>query len=137
MSLGPISIFLQGFFLTFSASQPVIFTKRSTSIIASEEDIYPHAGFTQTLDYEGEVGVIIGKAGFRISEKDAMDYVWGYTIINGKLQNSKHLVNLERLLSMYQSSCQAFHQKLQNFTEILFCSCKCGSGGIYTKLLQM
>jgi 2-keto-4-pentenoate hydratase/2-oxohepta-3-ene-1,7-dioic acid hydratase in catechol pathway len=65
----------------------VIFTKRSTSIIASGEDIYPHPEFTQTLDYEGEIGVIIGKAAFQIKERDAMDYVWGYTIINGWSQS--------------------------------------------------
>lgn len=63
-------------------SHPVIFTKRFTSIVADGENILPHAGFTETVDYEGEIGVIIGKAGFCISERDAMDYVWGYTIIN-------------------------------------------------------
>ena len=63
-------------------SHPVIFTKRSTSIIANEEPIYAHSKFTQTLDYEGEIGVIIGKGGFQIGEKDAMEHVWGYTIIN-------------------------------------------------------
>jgi 2-keto-4-pentenoate hydratase/2-oxohepta-3-ene-1,7-dioic acid hydratase in catechol pathway len=63
-------------------SHPVIFTKRATSIIAHGEEIYPHPKFTSTVDYEGEIGVIIGKPGFRISEADAMDYVWGYTIIN-------------------------------------------------------
>ena len=63
-------------------SHPVIFTKRSTSIVASGHDIYPHPNFTQSLDYEGEIGVIIGKPGFAIDEKNAMDYVWGYTIIN-------------------------------------------------------
>ncbi|KAH7092399.1 fumarylacetoacetate hydrolase-like protein [Paraphoma chrysanthemicola] len=63
-------------------SHPVIFTKRFTSIIADGEEIYPHPGFTDTVDYEGEIGVVIGKPGFRISESDAMDHVWGYTIIN-------------------------------------------------------
>lgn len=63
-------------------SHPVIFTKRFTSIIADGEDIFPHPNFTQMADYEGEIGVIIEKAGHRISEKDAMDHVWGYTIIN-------------------------------------------------------
>lgn len=63
-------------------SHPVIFTKRATSIIAKEEDILLHQGFTQTLDYEGEIGVIIGKGGFQISEADADRHVWGYTIIN-------------------------------------------------------
>lgn len=63
-------------------SHPVIFTKRYTSIIADGEDIYPHPEFTATADYEGEIGVIIGKSGFRIAEEDAMSHVWGYTIIN-------------------------------------------------------
>jgi 2-keto-4-pentenoate hydratase/2-oxohepta-3-ene-1,7-dioic acid hydratase in catechol pathway len=63
-------------------SHPVIFTKRATSIVASGEPIFPHISFTETLDYEGEIGVIIGRAGFRIEEKDAMNHVWGYTIIN-------------------------------------------------------
>jgi len=52
-------------------------------VIATEEDVYSHSDFTESLDYEGEIGIIIGKAGFRIDEKDAMDHVWGYTIING------------------------------------------------------
>jgi len=63
-------------------THPVLFTKRATSIIADGDEIYPHPGFTESADYEGEIGVMIGKAGFKISEEDAMDYVWGYTIIN-------------------------------------------------------
>lgn len=63
-------------------SAPVIFTKRFTSIIADGEDVYAHPEFSKTVDYEGEIGVIIGKSGFRIAEEDAMDHVWGYTIIN-------------------------------------------------------
>ncbi|EUC39857.1 hypothetical protein COCMIDRAFT_10142 [Bipolaris oryzae ATCC 44560] len=63
-------------------SHPVIFTKRFTSIIGDGEEILPHSDFTETVDYEGEIGVVIGKAGFRISEESAMDHVWGYTIVN-------------------------------------------------------
>lgn len=63
-------------------THPVIFTKRFTSIIANGDEIHPHQEFTETADYEGEIGVIIGKPGFRVSEANAMDYVWGYTIIN-------------------------------------------------------
>lgn len=65
------------------AAFPTIFTKRKTSVIGANEDIYAHSGFTESLDYEGEVGVIIGKSGFAVSEANAMDHVWGYTIING------------------------------------------------------
>ncbi|EED17785.1 fumarylacetoacetate hydrolase, putative [Talaromyces stipitatus ATCC 10500] len=61
---------------------PVIFTKCATSIVAHGESVLLHPGFTETPDYEGEVGVIIGKAGHKIPESEAMDYVWGYTIIN-------------------------------------------------------
>ncbi|KAL2421292.1 hypothetical protein ABEF95_008172 [Exophiala dermatitidis] len=64
------------------AEFPTIFTKRKTSIIGADEDIYAHPGFTESLDYEGEVGIIIGKTAFAVSEANAMDYVWGYTIIN-------------------------------------------------------
>jgi 2-keto-4-pentenoate hydratase/2-oxohepta-3-ene-1,7-dioic acid hydratase in catechol pathway len=57
-------------------THPVIFTKRATSIIASGEPIFPHPGFTESVDYEGEIGVIIGKPGFKIKEEDAMKHVW-------------------------------------------------------------
>ncbi|KAF8854386.1 fumarylacetoacetate hydrolase-like protein [Acephala macrosclerotiorum] len=63
-------------------THPVIFTKRATSIIPHGEPIFPHPGFTDTVDYEGEIGVIIGKGGSKIAEADAMSHVWGYTIIN-------------------------------------------------------
>lgn len=63
-------------------SHPVIFTKRATSIIGDGDNIFLHPAFTRSLDYEGEIGIIISKAGFQIPKEDAMDYVWGYTIIN-------------------------------------------------------
>ncbi|KAH8434332.1 bifunctional fumarylacetoacetate hydrolase/alpha/beta hydrolase family protein [Aspergillus melleus] len=63
-------------------THPVIFTKRATSIIGPQDEILLHPTFTETVDYEGEIGVIFGKTGFQIPEENAMDYVWGYTIIN-------------------------------------------------------
>ncbi|KAK4945757.1 hypothetical protein LTR10_015105 [Elasticomyces elasticus] len=63
-------------------THPVIFSKRATSIIPHGAEIFPHPNFTSTLDYEGEIGVIIGTGGFQISEADAPQHVWGYTIIN-------------------------------------------------------
>ncbi|OAL40103.1 hypothetical protein AYO20_00521 [Fonsecaea nubica] len=63
-------------------THPVIFTKRWTSAIADGDEIYPHPGFTESVDYEGEIGVIVGKAGFKIDAKDALEHVWGFTIIN-------------------------------------------------------
>jgi 2-keto-4-pentenoate hydratase/2-oxohepta-3-ene-1,7-dioic acid hydratase in catechol pathway len=39
----------------------------------------PH--FTKQLDYEIEVGVIIGKTAFRVAREEALDYVAGLTIL--------------------------------------------------------
>ncbi len=57
------------------SSHPVIFTKRATSIIPSGNSICPHSQFTETLDYEGEIGAIVGKSGFGIGENQAIDHV--------------------------------------------------------------
>ena len=61
---------------------PVIFTKATSAVIGPEGLIDPHEGVTEALDYEGEVVVIIGKTGANISQDDAMDYVYGYTIMD-------------------------------------------------------
>jgi 2-keto-4-pentenoate hydratase/2-oxohepta-3-ene-1,7-dioic acid hydratase in catechol pathway len=34
------------------------------------------------VDYEAELGVIIGRPAHNVSERDALDYVWGYTVVN-------------------------------------------------------
>lgn len=61
---------------------PVVFTKPAASVIASGDVVDPHADITQALDYEGEIGVIIGRRCAKASRAEAMDYVWGYTLIN-------------------------------------------------------
>lgn len=77
---------------------PVIFTKRATSIIAHEEPILAHEHFTQTLDYEGELAVIIGRGGTCISEADALDYVWGYTIVNDVSAREKQFAHVQNYI---------------------------------------
>ncbi|TLS37874.1 fumarylacetoacetate hydrolase family protein [Pseudalkalibacillus caeni] len=61
---------------------PIIFTKPPTCVIATHESIYSHPNVTTQLDYEGELAVVIGKKGRAISKENALDYVFGYTIIN-------------------------------------------------------
>ncbi len=61
---------------------PVVFTKATTSVTGPFDDVDPHHGVTDELDYEVELAVIIGKEGRGISYADAFDHVWGYTIIN-------------------------------------------------------
>ena len=61
---------------------PVIFTKATTSVTGPFDDIDPHQGVTKELDYEAELGVIIGVGGRGITREHAFEHVWGYTIID-------------------------------------------------------
>ncbi|MBU8877417.1 fumarylacetoacetate hydrolase family protein [Bacillus sp. FJAT-29790] len=60
----------------------MVFTKAPTTVIADKEMILNHRDITEQLDYEGELAVIIGKKGRGIKKEEALDYVFGYTIIN-------------------------------------------------------
>ncbi|GLZ46309.1 hypothetical protein Acsp06_24940 [Actinomycetospora sp. NBRC 106375] len=62
--------------------KPIVFTKATTSVTGPFDDIEAHAGLTAELDYEAELAVIIGRGGRGIASADAMDHVWGYTIVD-------------------------------------------------------
>ncbi|HEY4200598.1 MAG TPA: fumarylacetoacetate hydrolase family protein [Devosiaceae bacterium] len=59
-----------------------IFTKPRTTIVGPDASVDLYADVTQSVDYEAEVGVIIGKAGRGIKREDAYSHVFGYVIIN-------------------------------------------------------
>jgi 2-keto-4-pentenoate hydratase/2-oxohepta-3-ene-1,7-dioic acid hydratase in catechol pathway len=61
---------------------PIIFVKHPSSVIGPDTPIRSGNDPTSTVDYEGELGVVIGEAAFRVAESDAMRYVYGYTIVN-------------------------------------------------------
>lgn len=61
---------------------PVLFTKPCSSIIEHKSSIHSYPELTQQLDYEGELAIIIGKRGINISKDDAMNYIFGYSILN-------------------------------------------------------
>ncbi|WP_186669243.1 fumarylacetoacetate hydrolase family protein [Sporosarcina sp. BP05] len=60
----------------------MIFTKSPTAIAADEQDVSVHADVTDSLDYEGELAVVISKGGRNIPKQLAYDYIFGYTIAN-------------------------------------------------------
>ena len=62
--------------------KPIIFSKATTSVTGPYDDVDPHHGVTSELDYEGELGVIIGRGGRGITHGEAYGHVWGYTVIN-------------------------------------------------------
>ncbi|PWS37487.1 hydrolase [Falsiroseomonas bella] len=61
---------------------PVVFSKPHTAIIATGEPINGDLDPTGGLDYEGELGVVIGHGGRGIAKADALKHVFGYTIVN-------------------------------------------------------
>ena len=62
--------------------KPIIFSKPPTAVVGTNENIILNKKLTQQLDWEVELAVIIGKKGKYVSKENAMDYVFGYTIIN-------------------------------------------------------
>ncbi len=62
--------------------KPIIFSKPPTTVTATETDIIKNTKLTEQLDWEVELAVVISKKGKYVSKADAMDYVFGYTVIN-------------------------------------------------------
>ncbi len=61
---------------------PIIFTKATTSVIGPGESIPSKNDPTNSIDYEGELGLVIGKRSRNIKKADAYGIIFGYTIIN-------------------------------------------------------
>jgi 2-keto-4-pentenoate hydratase/2-oxohepta-3-ene-1,7-dioic acid hydratase in catechol pathway len=61
---------------------PLIFAKYPSSVVASGDVVCWSGALTQQVDWEGELTIVIGKRARNISEAEALDYVFGYTIAN-------------------------------------------------------
>jgi 2-keto-4-pentenoate hydratase/2-oxohepta-3-ene-1,7-dioic acid hydratase in catechol pathway len=62
--------------------KPIIFSKPPTTVTATNTNIIKNTKLTSQLDWEVELAVVIGKKGKYVPKADAMDYVYGYTVIN-------------------------------------------------------
>lgn len=63
-------------------SRPTFFSKAVTSIIGPYDDIPYDPTLTQELDWEAELAVIIGRKARKVSRDEALDFVFGYTVLN-------------------------------------------------------
>ncbi len=61
---------------------PIVFTKATTAVSGPHAPIPFDAQVSEKLDWEVELAVIIGKQGINIPAEQAMDYVFGYTVLN-------------------------------------------------------
>ncbi len=62
--------------------KPIIFSKPPTCVTGPNTAVLLNTKLTQQLDYEVELAVIISRKGKYISPENALDYVFGYSIIN-------------------------------------------------------
>ena len=60
----------------------IIFTKAPTTANGPYGDIVIDPAVSEQVDWEAELAVIIGKTGKNIREEEALDYVFGYTVLN-------------------------------------------------------
>lgn len=60
---------------------PILFSKFNNAIAASNEDV-PLPKCSSMIDYEGELGIMIGREAEDVSPEEALDYVFGYFIGN-------------------------------------------------------
>ncbi|MCE9642265.1 MAG: fumarylacetoacetate hydrolase family protein, partial [Betaproteobacteria bacterium] len=63
-------------------AHPAFFSKAPTSVNGPYADVPAHKGVTEKLDWEVELGLIIGKGGCNIREADALSHIFGYTVVN-------------------------------------------------------
>lgn len=62
--------------------KPIIFSKPPTTVTGPNTNVLLNSNLTQQLDWEVELAVVIGKKGKYVAKENALDYVFGYTIIN-------------------------------------------------------
>jgi 2-keto-4-pentenoate hydratase/2-oxohepta-3-ene-1,7-dioic acid hydratase in catechol pathway len=65
-----------------SIERPTIFTKAQTSITGPYDDISIDQEVTTQVDWEAELGVVLGRRGRDIPIDESMGYVFGYTVLN-------------------------------------------------------
>ena len=61
---------------------PIFFTKATTTVNGPYDDIPTDPTISDYMDWEVELGAIIGRAGKNIPAAQALDYIFGYTVIN-------------------------------------------------------
>jgi acylpyruvate hydrolase len=92
----------------FHFEHPTGFLEAPSSVVPTGASVaIPH--FTKQLDYEIEVGVIIGKTAFRVAREEALDYVAGLTIFNDlsarDIQAREHSNKVILLGKSFDGSC--------------------------------
>jgi 5-carboxymethyl-2-hydroxymuconate isomerase len=62
--------------------RPLVFTKFTTSLIGDGETIVVDRAITERVDWEVELGVVVGRRMTRVAPEDALSSIFGYTVAN-------------------------------------------------------
>ncbi|MDT7696678.1 MAG: hypothetical protein QOI75_6045, partial [Pseudonocardiales bacterium] len=63
-------------------TRPVLFSKPATAVVGPGEPIQHNGDLTEQLDWECELAVVIGRTARRVNRENALDHVFGYSIVN-------------------------------------------------------
>ena len=63
-------------------SAPTVFNLWPNSLTGHDHTTSWPRSLSESVDYEAELGVLIGRPAKDVSEEDALDHVWGYTVVN-------------------------------------------------------
>lgn len=63
-------------------TEPLVFAIMPSAVIGHGDVIEWQADMTAQVDWEGELALVIGRTARKVSQKEALDYVFGYTIAN-------------------------------------------------------
>jgi len=73
---------------------PTLFSKNPDTIVGPDAPVWHPGPYSEQLDWEVELAVVIGRQGRDIAEADALDHIFGYTIANDvsvrDVQRSRH-----------------------------------------------
>jgi 2-keto-4-pentenoate hydratase/2-oxohepta-3-ene-1,7-dioic acid hydratase in catechol pathway len=61
---------------------PIVFTKVPECVVGPHDDVQLPTGITEQVDYEAELAVVIGRGGKNIPRAQALEHVYGYTVVN-------------------------------------------------------
>lgn len=63
-------------------THPAIFSKPASTVVGPDAAVDTHPGVTDSVDYEVELALVIGRGGKGIKAADAFKHIFGYTIVN-------------------------------------------------------
>jgi 2-keto-4-pentenoate hydratase/2-oxohepta-3-ene-1,7-dioic acid hydratase in catechol pathway len=76
--------------------EPVIFSKFPGSVTGPYDDITWPRAVSKEVDYEVELGVVIGKTALNVPESKALEYVFGYTVVNDVSARDQQFANAKQ-----------------------------------------